>query len=388
LQSTAAAAAAAPLLSCGGAKVAKRDFLKELRVRPIINAAGAYTMFTATLMRREVLEAIEAMSHHFVRLDELHDAVGKKIAAMLGAEAAMVTSGAAAALLVGTAGVITGKDPKLIATIPDLPGERREVIVQKSHRFPYDHLVRNTGVKLVEVETREELLKAINPRTVMMLYLNKSDNLGQVKMEEFVRIGKERGIPTFNDAAADVPPLENLLRPIKLGFDLTCISGGKGIRGPQSAGILAGRADLIAAARLNAPPHSDTIGRCTKVNKEEMVGMMVALEQFIKEDQAPLYREWNRRVEVIRQAVSKVSGIQAEPFTPEIANQTPHLRISWNVAQKGMTPEEVRRKLAAGEPSIEVVPVPFPNYIEVAVAMLEDGEVEVVARRLAEVLGG
>ncbi|MBL8295490.1 MAG: hypothetical protein JNN08_26830, partial [Bryobacterales bacterium] len=193
LLQSAAVLAAAPALPA--AAPARRDFLKELGVRPIINAAGAYTMFTATLMRPETVQAIEAMSHRFVRLDELNDAVGKRIAQMLGAPAAMVTSGAAAALLAGTAGVLTGNNPDLIKTIPDLPGPRREVLVQKSHRFPYDHLVRNTGIKLIEVETREQLLNAIGPQTAMLLYLNKADGDGQVRMEEFIQIGKQRNIP-------------------------------------------------------------------------------------------------------------------------------------------------------------------------------------------------
>jgi L-seryl-tRNA(Ser) seleniumtransferase len=384
LLQSAAVLAAAPALPA--AAPAKRDFLKELGVRPIINAAGAYTMFTATLMRPETVQAIEAMSHRFVRLDELNDAVGKRIAQMLGAPAAMVTSGAAAALLAGTAGVLTGNNPNLIKTIPELPGPRREVLVQKSHRFPYDHLVRNTGIKLIEVETREQLLNAIGPQTAMLLYLNKADGDGQVRMEEFIRIGKQRNIPTFNDAAADVPPVENLLKPIRLGFDLTCVSGGKGIRGPQSAGILAGRPDLIAAARLNSPPNSDTIARCCKVNKEEMVGMMVALELFLKEDQTSLYREWDRRVELIRKSVSGIPSVKAEPFTPKIANQTPHLRVTWDPAARKLTPPQLMQKLREGDPSIEVVPIPFPNYIEIATTMMQPGEAEIVARRLREAL--
>ncbi len=384
LLQSAALLAAAPTLPA--AAPAKRDFLKELGVRPIINAAGAYTMFTATLMRRETVDAIEAMSHSFVRLDELNDAVGKRIAQMLGAPAAMVTSGAAAALLAGTAGIITGNNADLIKTIPDLPGPRREVLVQKSHRFLYDHLVRNTGIKLIEVETRDQLLNAIGPQTVMLLYLNKADGNGQVGMAEFIQIGKQRGIPTFNDAAADVPPVENLLRPIRMGFDLVCVSGGKGIRGPQSAGILAGRPDLIAAARLNSPPNSDSIARCCKVNKEEMVGMMVALEQFLKEDQAPLYREWDRRVDVIRKAVSAIPGVKSEPFSPKIANQTPHVRVSWDPSARKITPAQLMQKLREGDPSIEVVPSPFPDYIEIATTMMQPGEAEIVARRLREEL--
>ncbi|MFN0168585.1 MAG: hypothetical protein ACKV22_19345 [Bryobacteraceae bacterium] len=248
---------------------ASRDFLRELNVQPIINAAGSYTMFTGSLLRPEVVRAYESMSKRFVRLDELHDAVGKRIASLLGVEAAMVPSGAAGGLLAGTAACITGKDPEKIAKIPHIPGMKNEAVVQKSHRFPYDHLVRACGVHLIEVETSEELERAISSKTAHLLFLNKAEPQGRIKAEEFVALGKKHGIPTFNDAAADVPPVENLTRPIKLGFDLVAISGGKGIRGPQSAGLLLGRKDLIEAARLNSPPNSDTIGRASKVNKEE-----------------------------------------------------------------------------------------------------------------------
>ncbi|MBK9168667.1 MAG: PLP-dependent transferase [Bryobacterales bacterium] len=363
-----------------------RDFLKELGVRPVINASGAYTMFTASLMRPEAVAAIQAMSTRFVRLDELHDAIGQRIASLLGAPAAMVPSGAAAGLLCGTAGVLTGKDPEKILRLPDLTGMKTEVVVQKSHRFPYDHLVRATGVKLVEVETREEVEKAIGPKTAMLLFLNKSDPLGQVRMEEFVQIGRKHGLPTFNDAAADVPPIENLLKPIRMGFDLVCVSGGKGIRGPQSAGILVGRPDLIAAARLNTSPHSDTIGRSCKVNKEEMVAMLVALESFLREDHHALYRKWEQWVETIQTPVAKVRGVKTALYVPEIANAVPHLRVSWDTSIQ-LTPAEAQQKLRDGEPSIELVPRPQFEGLEIASWMLQEGEAEIVGRRVAEVLG-
>lgn len=363
-----------------------RDFLKELGVRPVINASGAYTMFTASLMRPEAVAAIQAMSTSFVRLDELHDAIGQRIASLLGAPAAMVPSGAAAGLLCGTAGVLTGKDPEKILRLPDLAGMKTEVVVQKSHRFPYDHLVRATGVKLVEVETREEMEKAIGPQTAMLLFLNKSDPLGQVRMEEFVQIGRKHGLPTFNDAAADVPPIENLLKPIRMGFDLVCVSGGKGIRGPQSAGILVGRPDLIAAARLNTSPHSDTIGRSCKVNKEEMVAMLVALESFLREDHHALYRKWEQWVETIQTPVAKVRGVKTALYVPEIANAVPHLRVSWDTSIQ-LTPAEAQQKLRDGEPSIELVPRPQFEGLEIASWMLQEGEAEIVGRRVAEVLG-
>lgn len=366
-----------------------RDFLKELGVRPIINGAGVYTFSTASLMRPEVVEAIRAISTKFVRLDELHDAVGQRIANMLGAPAAMVPSGAAAGLTLGTAAVLTGEDPDKIRRIPDLTGMKTEVIVQKSHRFPYDHMVRNCGVSLVEVETREELERAITPKTAMLLFLNKASKMGKIGMEEFVAIGKQRNLPTMNDCAADVPPIENLLTPIRLGFDMVVVSGGKAIRGPQSAGILAGRADLIRAARKNTSPNSDTIGRSCKVNKEEMVGMMVALESFLKDDYAGIYKGWERTAESMRSALTRMPGVQAEIFTPEIANQCPHVRARWDASKYAMNAAAVMQKLRDGEPSIELVPAPtVANTLEVASWMLQPGEADTITRRIREILTG
>jgi L-seryl-tRNA(Ser) seleniumtransferase len=372
-----------------GAPVSQRDFLKELGVRPIINGAGVYTFSTASLIRPEVVDAIRSVSTKFVRLDELHDAVGQRIAKMLGTPAAMVPSGAAAGLTLGTAAVLTGEDPDRIRRIPDLSGMKTEVIVQKTHRFPYDHMVRNCGVRLVEVETREQMERAINANTAMLLFLNKSEKIGKVGMEDFVAIGKQRGIPTMNDCAADVPPIENLLKPIRLGFDLVVVSGGKAIRGPQSAGILAGRADLISAARMNTAPNSDTIGRSCKVNKEEMVGMMVALESFLKDDYAGMYRGWERTAEMIRTAMSKLSGVTAELFVPDIANQCPHVRVKWDSTQYAISPQALLQKLRDGEPSIELVPAAsVAGTIEIASWMLQPGEAEVITRRIKETLTG
>lgn len=364
---------------------AEHDFLKELGVAPIINGAGAYTMMTGSLMRPETVRAIESMSHQFVRLDELHDAVGKRIASLLGCEAAMVPSGAAAGLTLATAACLTGTNPEFIQRIPDLTGMKSEVLVQKSHRFPYDHMVRNCGIRLIEIETSEELEAKISPRTAMLLFLNKSEPLGKIKMEEFLAIGKKHGIPTLNDAAADVPPIENLKRPLRLGFDLVVVSGGKGIRGPQSAGLLLGRKDLIAAARMNTAPNSDTMGRSCKVNKEEMVGMMVALESFLKEDHAANMREWDRRVTTMTELISSVPGVRTERFVPPIANQVPHLRVQWDPARIRLTPEQLMQKLREGTPSIELVPGPSAG-VEIASWMLQPGEAEIVGKRIRALL--
>jgi L-seryl-tRNA(Ser) seleniumtransferase len=189
---------------------AKRDLLAELNVRPFINAAGTYTTHSGSLMRSEVMEAINYASQYFVEVEELHDAVGKRIATLVGCEAAMVTAGAASALTLGTAGLLTGTDKAKVNQIPDLTGLKNEVIIQKSHRFPYDHAIRNTGVKLVEVTTRAELEGAVNDRTAGLFFLNYANGHGQIKDAEFAEIGKKVKVPTFNDCAADVHPVENV----------------------------------------------------------------------------------------------------------------------------------------------------------------------------------
>jgi L-seryl-tRNA(Ser) seleniumtransferase len=360
------------------------EYFKELGVRPFINAAGTYTSMTASLMPPEVMDAIKYASKHYVMLDELHDRVGERIASLLGCEAAMVTAGAASALTLGTAAVLTGSDRKKIVDLPNLAGMKSEVIVQKSHRFGYDHAVRNCGVRLVEVETAGELEQAINPNTAMMLFYNNNNAVGQIRDQEFVALGKKHGIPTFNDCAADVPPVENLWKYTKMGFDLVTFSGGKGIRGPQSAGLLLASKPVIAAARLNAPPNSESIGRGMKVNKEEMLGMLVALQLFVEKDHAEEGREFDKRAEIVRTSAVSVPGVQAEIFVPEIANHVPHVRISWDAAAKGVTADDVVKALLAGEPSISVRAE--EQRLVVGVWMMRRGEEKVVAKRLREVL--
>lgn len=366
------------------AVAARRDLFRELGVRPFINAAGTYTAMTASLMPEEVMDAIQYASKHYVMLDELHDRVGARIASLVKADAAMVTAGAASALTLGTAGVLTGTDPQKIINLPNLEGMKNEVIIQASHRFGYDHAVRNCGVRLVEVDTVEALERAVNERTAMMLFFNANNLVGQIRDEEFVRLGKKHNVPTFNDAAADVPPVENLWKYTAMGFDLVTFSGGKGIRGPQSAGLLLGRKDLIAAARLNAPPNGNTIGRGMKVNKEEMLGMLVALELYLDKDHARERREFDKRAEEIRKAATSVSGVTAEIFVPEIANHVPHVRISWDPAAVAITPADAVKALREGEPSIGTRAE--QKNLVIGVWMMRQGEDKIVARRLRQVL--
>ena len=377
-----------PLMATSStAATIKRDYFKELGIRPFINAAGTYTTLTASLMQPEVVQAIDYASKQFVHLIDLHDAVGKRIASLIGCEAAMVTAGAASALTLGTAACMTGTNQDFIRRLPDSTGMKTEVIIQKSHRYGYDHAVRNCGIRFVEVETREELERAINDRTVMMLFLNENEPVGKIKAAEFAELGKKHNIPTFTDAAADVPPVDHLSRYTKMGFDLVTFSGGKGLRGPQSAGLLLGRQDLIAAARLNGPPNSDTIGRGMKVNKEEYLGMMVAIELYVKMDHAAEWREFEKRVKVVADSVGPVHGVKTESFIPEIANAVPHLRITWDPGAVTITAAEAVKRLREGEPSIELRPG-AKDGLEVAVWMLQPGEAQIVAKRIREVLKG
>jgi len=246
--------------------------------------------------------------------------------------------------------------------------------------------VRNCGVRFVEVETREELEKAVNDKTAMLLFLNANNNRGQIKDVEFAELGKKYGIPAFNDCAADVPPVENLWKYIRMGFDLVTFSGGKGIRGPQSAGLLLGRKDLIEAARLNGPPNANTIGRGMKVNKEEILGMLVALELYLKRDHESDWREWEKRVQLISDSARSVPGVQTEIYVPDIANHVPHVRVWWDRNSVRITPKEVVEALRKGDPSIETREA--EEALHVGVWMMRRGEEKIVARRLKEVLKG
>jgi L-seryl-tRNA(Ser) seleniumtransferase len=370
--------------SAMAAPAGQRDYFAELGVRPFINAAGTYTAMTASLMAPEVMDAINYASRHYVMLDELHDRVGERIATLLRCEAAMVTSGAASALTLATAAVLTGTDRQKIADIPNLAGMKNEVIIQKAHRFGYDHAVRNCGVRLVEVETRQDLERAINDKTAMLFFYNNNNREGRILDEEFAQLGHTHGIPTLNDAAADVPPVENLWKYTKMGFDLVAFSGGKGLRGPQSAGLLLGRKDLIAAARLNAPPNGNTVGRGMKVNKEEIVGMLAAVEMYLRKDHALEQRDFEQRAETIRSSVAAVPGVAAEIFVPEVANHVPHVRISWPAAAGGPTAADVVKELRDGEPSIATRSE--GDALVVGVWMMRPGDEKIVARRLRQVL--
>ncbi len=374
----------APVSSALGA-TARRDYFKEMNIRHFINAGEPYTTLSGSMMLPEVVRAMEYAARQPVRLNDVHDAVGERIASLIGCEAAMVTAGAASALALGTAACMTGMNRQFIRQLPETTGMKTGVIIQKSHRYGYDHAVRNCGTRFVEVETRGELENAVNRQTAMMLFYNRHDPVGQIQAAEFVALGKKHGIPTFNDCAGDAPPAENLSKFIKMGFDLVTFSGGKGLRGPQSTGILLGRKDLIEAARLNGPPNSDAIGRGMKVNKEEMLGILVAVEVALKRDHGADWREWEKRVKLIADSLAPLKAVKTEMFVPDVTYRVPHLRIRWDQAVWKISPPEAIRRLREGDPSIEVRSSP-EDCVEIGVWLLQPGQAQIVARRISGIL--
>lgn len=369
----------------------ERNLFDELGVETLINGRGTLTTLSGSLMLPEVRDALMSTGAEFARLNEVQDKVGARIAEMLNCEAAMVTAGAASALTLGTAATITGTDEEKIKQLPNLPGPRPEVIIQKEHRFAYDHAVRNTGVKMIEVEGPQEMEQAINEHTVMALYFNAASSWYgleeySISREEFVGIGKSYRIPTFIDAAADVPPVDNLFKYTEIGFDLVTFSGGKAIRGPQSTGLLFGRKDLIEAAKLNHSPNADSIGRGMKVNKEEMFAMYVALDSYLKMDHEKQWQEWIDRTEQIAARAETVPTVEGETYiNPGPANHFPNLHIRWDQSRVKITPEEVVEKLRNGNPSIEVNG--DSEKLSITVVTMKPEHVDIVGRRVREVLG-
>jgi L-seryl-tRNA(Ser) seleniumtransferase len=319
----------------------------------------------------------------------LEVAAGNRIAQMLklpDGYSAIVTSGAAAAIQSGLAGILTGDNRALIQQLPDLTGMKSEVIIQKSHRNPFDHQLRATGIKLVEIETQDQLRAAVNERTAMMHFSNFANAAGQIKVDEWVKLAKQYNIPCMNDAAADTPPVSHLWDYANMGYDLITFSGGKAIRGPQCAGMLIGRKELVANALLNNSPHEDTLGRSQKVGKEEIVGMVKALELFLNEDHDALAKEWQARLERISGEITKVPGVNTSFFTPDIANHVPHMQITWDAARISLTPKEASKLLRNSKPSIAIGEGEGRPGLGMNSFMLQPGEDKIVADQLSLIL--
>ena len=368
----------------------RRNLLGELGIRTFINAAGTYTTMTASLMDDDVMDAIDFSAKEFCMLNDVQDKVGERIAQMAHSEAAMVTAGAFSALTLGMAGILTGMDQKKVKQLPhrlEESGIKSEVLLQKGHFDGYEQALYNTGVTIVPVETADDVNRAVNEKTASMHFLNCNALEGKIMHEEWLQLAKQHNLPATIDIAADIPPVSNLWKYNDMGFSFVALSGGKAIRGPQSTGVLMGKKEIIAAARLNNSPNGVTIGRGMKVNKEEMLGMYAALDNYINRDHDKEWKTWEDRIAVIDDAVKNIKGVTTEIMVPPIANHTPKLKISWDKNIIGLTRENLGDKLRAGSPSIEVISwADEDNSISLTVFMLKKGQEKIVARRVEEEL--
>lgn len=384
--------------SHAGTSVHAVDYYDKLGVTKIINAAGTYTILTASTMPDAVQAAVAESAKHPVRLLELQKKAGEYLANRLRCEAAMVTAGASSALTLGTAACINVMNHAPIqavpAKVPNLP--KNQIIIQKAHRYSYDHALENCGATFVEVQSLDDYQHAFNGSTVMAHFFNAAEG-GQISREDWIRVAHEHGVPCFNDAAADVPPISNLWNYTQMGFDLVTFSGGKGIRGPQNAGLLLGRKDLIAAASATNNPFDEGVGRGMKVAKEQIVGMVAAIDWFLSQTDDGMETEFRKRADRICAELKGIPTLKSEIFVPAVANHVPHLLLRYDQQRVRIAPREVAKKLREGNPSIELNPSTGhregsaglhsdENTIVVGVWMLQPGEDVIVGRRLKEVL--
>jgi L-seryl-tRNA(Ser) seleniumtransferase len=375
------------------------DYYAKLGVQEIINAAGTYTSLTAAIMPESVQLAVARAAKHPVRLEELQQAAGTYLAKQLRCEAALVSAGAASALTLGTAACVTVANDKRGERIPPLIPQgmnslENEAIMQKGHRYGYDHALLNCGVRIVEVETLDEYRAAFTGKTVMTHFFNAATS-GTISREDWIRISHEHNVPSMNDAAADMPPISNLWKYTQMGFDLVCFSGGKGIRGPQNAGLLLGKKELISAASKNNSPVDDVVGRGQKVAKEQIVGMVAAIDWLLSQTDEGMEREFRGRAQRIADYLSTVPTLTAKIYVPEVANHVPTLLLHYNQEKVKIAPREVMHLCRHGSPCIELHPATgspeadLPsdaNTIVVGVWMLQPGQDLIVAKRLREIL--
>src|ERR1700733_15028506 len=338
------------------AAAAGEDYYAKLGVTKIINAAGTYTALTASIMPPAVQAAVAEAARHPVRLAELHQKAGEYIAKRLQCEAALVSAGAASALTLGTAACMTVGNRDAVTLLPeDTASLKNEVIIQKGHRYSYDHAISNCGIRFVEVETLDQYDKAFTPKTVMCHFFNAAEE-GQISREQWVAVARRHGVPSFNDAAADVPPISNLWNYTKMGFDLVTFSGGKGMRGPQNAGLLLGRKDLIEAATWSNSPRDETVGRGMKVAKEQIVGMVAAVDWFLAQSDEGMQAEFRARATRIAARLKDIPTLTHEVFVPAAANAVPHLVIRYDQTRVKIKPLDVAQILRDGTPAIELNP--------------------------------
>ncbi|MCB0061471.1 MAG: aminotransferase class V-fold PLP-dependent enzyme [Caldilineaceae bacterium] len=365
---------------------------EELGIRPLINASATLTRLGGSVMPQEVVEAMVEASRHFVPLDELQRKVGERLAAMTHNEAAYVSSGAAAGLVLATAACVAGTDPHAIAQLPDLTGlPKTEVIIHKSHRNGYDHAVRQVGVKVVEVgsateTTPEQLDTAINEHTAAIFWFQGAmTGKGDLPLETVIEIANRHNVPVVVDGAAQVPPAENLWRFTQMGAALAIFSGGKDLSGPQSSGLIVGRKDLIEACRINGNPNH-SIGRPMKVGKEELVGLLKAVELYLKRDHDARASQDEEVVAGWCSELNGVTGVHAERSFPNEAGQPlPRAIVKIDAGQLGLTRDAVVDALEQGEPPIFVSKA-GDNGIYLNPMTLADGEEQIVLDRLLAIL--
>ena len=369
---------------------ASANVYARLGVRPFINAVGTLTTLSGTLMSPQVVQAMEEASRHFVRIHELQEKVGRRLAELTGAEAAFVTAGASSALCLASCAVTAGKDPARMNQLPDLTGMKSELIIQKAHRNAYDHAFRMVGLKLVTVETAAEMRAAINSRTAALGMVLSHNSLGhRVELEEMIAIAHGAGLPLILDAAAEVPPPENLSKFVKMGADLVAFSGGKNLRGPQCSGILMGRKDLIEAAYANSSPNNH-FARNAKVGKEEIVGLLTAVELCLAKDHAAERREWSASLDRLADRLRGVPTVRTE-FIPNLDySHSPRLSIQWDEAKLGITLDQMVARLRSGEPAIEASDMtkfrPAWKGLGVFPYNLKPGEEIIIADRVRQIL--
>jgi seryl-tRNA(Sec) selenium transferase len=404
--------AAAPLLS----QIAARDVYAQaatamgrdprqnvytrLGVKTVINCRGTWTYLSGSLEFPEVRAAQVEAAQHFVNVIELQRAVGRRLSELTGAGSGMVTSGAAGAMAAATAGCMAGTDDKNIWQLPDTTGLKHEVIMVGG-RSAFDSAIRLTGAKLILTYSPEELVNAINENTAMIYTTDLGDKLAKV-----LAISKDHKVPMLLDDAAGIPPADNAKLYARMGVDMYCFSGGKGLRGPQCSGLLLGRKDLIEAALLNCSPREGAVCRPMKVGKEEIIGCLTALETWLNLDEKKLYAEWNGRIDRIRKLVETVPGVKTGTFIPDDGNRYPTLTISWDQKAWEYTISDCVQQLRAGDPVIEVLgadnpslvttvregnPNPKerkqPDHIELVSMTIKPGEEMIVGQRLRAILG-
>ena len=373
-----AVSAAKPARLAGGPEVYTR-----IGVKPFINCTATLTINGGSQMLPEVIEAIEQASHYHVNFDELMEKAGERLAQLLQVEWGMVSAGTAAALTHATAGCIAGTDPEKMQRLPNLEGLKNEVIMPKESRVVYDHAVRTLGVKIIEVNSTEELQNALSHRTAMIEILG--TYFGNVKfgLKEVAPIAKKAGVPILIDAAADYLIVPNPY--IAMGADLVAYSGGKIIRGPQTAGLLIGRKDLVKAAWANSAPHH-AFGRALKVSKEEVVGMLRAVETWRTErDLQADFKEWESWYAHITGEVTRVPGVRTQVRGPVRGGPFPTLYVSWDPKQIGLTAGKLHRLLLEGEPRIMTHAEGEGSGFLLRPVAMKPGEYKVVAQRLVEI---